>query len=123
MPCYFDEKNLKYLNDEFAGLAYHQGELSDRIGRRIYRSDLGSEYANHGLLRRVKSLNHAIHFTFENIPPELEAPPTDYCLENAKMAAQSFYVNIFGAIDNIAWIWQEKNPCLVVTEGLSKEVK
>jgi hypothetical protein len=42
---------------------------------------------------------------FDLIPPELEDIPTDDEAKDAAIQVQAFVINVFGALDNLAWMW------------------
>jgi hypothetical protein len=63
------------------------------------------EFARQGFPRRLKVTHRCIVNVFVGIPPErLELPSRDE-LTDATINIQSFVFNVFGAIDNLAWIW------------------
>ena len=39
------------------------------------------------------------------LPPQLNEMPSDEAIEDATVNIQAFVFNVFGAIDNLAWIW------------------
>lgn len=62
------------------------------------------EMMQHGVSRRFSNLEHTLGRVFEVIPPEADAPsPRD--LQDATAFLQAFVINIFGVVDNLAWLW------------------
>jgi hypothetical protein len=68
------------------------------------------EYVRHGFVRRLGILKRCIENVYSIYPPErADKPSRDECLDLA-INLQSFLFNVFGCIDNLAWIWvKEKN--------------
>lgn len=67
------------------------------------------EYATQGFPRRLKILVRCIDKVFEILPPDRSEVPTRDELSDATINIQAFVLNVFGSIDNLAWIWvQEK---------------
>ena len=62
------------------------------------------EMAQHAVGRRLSDLQHFIQRLYEVLPPDAEKPSREARLD-ATAFLQSFVVNIFGVIDNFAWIW------------------
>ncbi len=80
-------------------------DLATKIMARYYRNKRASEYARHGLSRRLQCLLHSIDQTFSAIPPDSDEQPSRNELMDATAFLHSFLVNVYGAIDNLAWIW------------------
>ena len=63
------------------------------------------EYARHGFVRRLGTLKRCIENVYSIYPPErLDKPSRNECLDLA-IKLQSFIFNVFGRIDNLAWVW------------------
>ena len=74
--------------------------------RRRYRFPVSVEYAKHGFLRRLGTLLRCIENTFELLPPNRDdEPPERNVRIDATINIEAFVFNVFGAIDNLAWIW------------------
>lgn len=73
-------------------------------------NDAALEYARHGFLRRLGTLKRCIENVYSIYPPERsDKPVRNECLDLA-INLQSFVFNVFGCIDNLAWVWvKEKN--------------
>lgn len=68
------------------------------------------EFATHGFCRRLGHLVQAIDTVYAKLPPELDEIPDRERVVAAVIAIQSFVLNTFGCLDNLAWIWVcEKN--------------
>ena len=86
----------------------------ERLMRQVLSLSLTNEaaleYARHGFLRRLGTLKRCIENVYSIYPPERsDKPSRDECLDLA-INLQSFMFNVFGCIDNLAWVWvKEKN--------------
>lgn len=70
---------------------------------RKYRTEQAKEWMAHGFLRRVEMLEHCIDRIFETCPPESQERPEN--IIDTTLYIQAFIFNLFGALDNLAWIW------------------
>jgi len=104
MAPYFSTENLAKL--QYARQEVHKqfAELRQRYITRKYRSDRAREYATHGFGRRLGTLVRAIEQVYEILPPEREDIPERDEVVDATIAIQSFVLNTFGCLDNLAWI-------------------
>lgn len=63
------------------------------------------EYIVHGFLRRVSTLRRCIQNVYSIYPPDRsDIPSRKECVDLA-INLQSLVFNVFGSIDNLAWIW------------------
>ncbi|WP_139802189.1 hypothetical protein [Aurantimonas sp. 22II-16-19i] len=72
---------------------------------RDYVTATGSEYAKHGLCRRIRALTHLTERIFSVISLGDSKSPSKRDLHDAEAFIQSFLLNVYGAIDNMARIW------------------
>lgn len=70
-----------------------------------YIYPLAKEYARHGFMRRIGTLLRCIENAFANIPLDHPGVPSRSRLLDATINIQAFIFNVFGTIDNLAWIW------------------
>jgi hypothetical protein len=107
---YFTEEVLKDLAREYENVPRKHAALMKAYLARAYREDRGREFAQHGFLRRVKSMARSITNVFTLLPPEKSDLPTSEERHDAEMNIQAFLFNTFAPTDNLAWIWvSEKN--------------
>ncbi|MGB8278953.1 MAG: hypothetical protein WCF20_13625 [Methylovirgula sp.] len=64
-----------------------------------------AEHASHGFGRRISLLATAARKVFEFLPPESVEIPSDQTRNSAELSLQAFILNVFGGIDNLAWVW------------------
>jgi hypothetical protein len=81
-----------------------QLELSFALSSRQYVNHATAEFVRHGLARRLSDLRHCLDRVFEVLPMTAEDPDRD-SLFDATAFLQSFVINVFGAMDNVARIW------------------
>jgi hypothetical protein len=74
-----------------------------------FKHDKAAEYMRHGYSRRVGTLVRCIDNVFDLIPMETENVPDKGVLTDAQINIQSFFANMYGCIDNLAWVWVYEN--------------
>ena len=105
MARYFSEDALATLKKGQDDVQRQYRELQERFFVRKYRTDRAREYALHGFCRRLDELARAVDLVFNLLPPELEDIPDKDNVVPATMLIQSFFLNVAGCLDNLAWIW------------------
>ena len=68
------------------------------------------EFATQGFSRRLKTLARCIDNVFKILPPNQTHLPSIDELFDAMINIQAFVFNLFGIIDNLAWIWVQEKP-------------
>jgi hypothetical protein len=104
MACYFSPDALVTLNKGREDVGRQCRELRQTYMGRTYKTQRGREYSHHGFCRRLDELARAIDFIFNVLPPEQEDIPDTDDVVAATMLIQSFFINISGCLDNLAWI-------------------
>jgi hypothetical protein len=105
MASYFSAENIAALHKGHEEVHRQFVDLRERYISRKYKSDRAKEYANHGFSRRLGTMVRAIDLVFEILPPEREDIPKRDEVVDATIAIQSFVLNTFGSLDNLAWVW------------------
>jgi hypothetical protein len=72
---------------------------------RNYNDERAREYAQHGFSRRLKTLERCIQNVFTILPLDRVDIPASDELTDVAINLQAFIFNMFGSIDNLAWIW------------------
>lgn len=67
------------------------------------KNDRAKYYLRHGLNRRLSIITKNLDFFYSTVPPNRQKPLDDNETCLATMNLNSLYVNICGAIDNMAW--------------------
>jgi len=104
----FSEKMLDDLAEARARVKRQYYNLLTTFVERPFRNATAKEYATHGFPRRVKMLVRCVHRVFDLLPPESKEIPSDDARTDATVYIQAFVFNVFGAIDNLAWIWVQE---------------
>ncbi|MQX42498.1 hypothetical protein GHK58_20335 [Sinorhizobium meliloti] len=110
MAPYFSKENLDKLHAGRTEMHQRFGALRETFVVRVYRSDRGREFACHGFARRLGIMVRAVDTVFEKLPPELECIPAKKTVDDAIIAIQSFVMNAFGCLENLAWMWVCERP-------------
>ena len=66
-------------------------------------------FLKHGLGRRIILVNRALQGLFTSIPIALDEIPKKEKLSDASIYLQALFSNIYGCLDNLAWIWVHNN--------------
>jgi hypothetical protein len=105
MTGYFSKEDLDRLRNRRSDVEARFSKLQDAILARTFSSSHAQEYARQGFARRLDEMSRAINFIFELSPPEKEDAPDKDERIAATMLLQSFFINVQGCLDNLAWIW------------------
>lgn len=105
---YFSDEKIKELADKFRAVDSSADKLTLDYLTHDFKNKRAREFAHHGFVRRIEMLKHCIKNVFVFLPPEKsDVPAMDDCTE-ATVYIQAFLFNVFGALDNLAWIWVEE---------------
>ncbi len=102
---FFSDDQVKELRHGYTEIEPRYRSLLDSYAFRQFGNQKATEYANHGFLRRIKTLKRCIENVFSLCPPEREEKLSKDELTDLAINLQSFIFNLFGSIDNLAWIW------------------
>jgi hypothetical protein len=105
MASFFAAETLGKLAETRADIKIRFDKLQTLLLSRKFNSARAEEYARQGLGRRLDEMNRAIDFIFDILPPEQEEPPEVDNRVVTTMLLQSYFMNVQGCLDNIAWIW------------------
>ena len=101
----FSQEVLQQLEEEYLTVSGKHARLLEAYLKRSYNNAREREHAQQGFLRRLKTLVRCIDKIFEILPPDRIELPTGEELSDATINIQAFVINVFGSIDNLAWIW------------------
>ncbi len=102
---YYTDEVLENLTGACADLHGRCRAVQQRLREYNFSNLQAKEYAVHGLARRLSGLVRCIDNTFRAIPPELEGVPASDGVQDAAIQIQAFIINVFGCLDNLAWVW------------------
>jgi hypothetical protein len=97
------------LAEDYAALNGKLDDLLVKFFTLTLTNPRAMEYARQGVPRRLKVLARCITNVFTGIPPERNELPSRDALSDATINIQSFVFNVFGAVDNLAWVWMHQN--------------
>ena len=110
MDMFFSQEALQQLEEEYLTVSGKYAGLLEAYLKRNYNVARAQEHAQHGFSRRLKTLARCIENTFEILPLDQVDLPTSEELSDVNINLQAFIFNVFGCVDNLAWIWVcEKN--------------
>jgi hypothetical protein len=102
---YLKPSQIEKIEETIGELETKYNQLILTFNHHQYKSEEGAEYARHGYMRRLGTLKRCIDNVFTLIPPDTEIVPDRNVLHDAQIYIQSFLANVYGAIDNLAWVW------------------
>lgn len=108
MKPYFDQENLETIKKSYGQIDREYKDLLLKYVMHKFSSDEAREYATQGLMRRIHILYRCIFNVFEISPPENMKPLSKESSADLSINLQSFILNVFGSLDNIAWIWAKE---------------
>lgn len=110
MPFYSDEV-IKNIEEEFRLFLIDKSqyaEIATLISIIAPNNTLQTQlyhFAYHGLLRRIMILNRCVENIFNVRDFYLETVPSDDELSDIIINLQCFIINLYGALENLAWIY------------------
>lgn len=106
---YFKFEHLKTLRNEYSRLNAKYADLLLAFQAFQLKEPVAQKYAMHGFSRRIRTLKRCIENVYSISPPDKLHKPSDEELIDLAINLQSFIFNIFGCVDNLAWIWVSEN--------------
>lgn len=102
---FYSDKDLTRLEENLAALeGRHNRMMFAVMGLRLHQ-EKAREYAWHGFMRRFGTLRRCIENSFALISPATDIIPEKQVLDDAQINVQAFFANVYGSIDNLAWVW------------------
>lgn len=108
MRAMYSADERRQLSTAEQGVIQRYHEVIVALSVRAYRTERAREFALQGFGRRLATLRECIRVVFDALPLDLEGLPSDEQRQLANIAAQAFLVNLFGAADDLAWLWAEQ---------------
>lgn len=107
MPRYSDDQIEEFENNKQHWLA-RGSELTPKFLTHRFENERAEKFSREGFARRLGYLNHIFERMEEIYPPNSSNVDRAY-VRDAEVFLQSFTMNVFGAIDNLAWVWALEN--------------
>lgn len=102
---YISPDQIAKIMELFGQIEPKYNQLLFRFAHRRYGNGRAAEYAQHGYSRRLGTLKRCIENVFTLIAPDMSDVPERNVLHDAQINIQAFYANVYGSIDNLAWLW------------------
>lgn len=102
---YFSDDALQKLKTEYQTIDGKLQKLSEAYITRAFKNARALEHARQGFVRRLKIVVRCMDNVFGMLPPDRVELPSRDELSDATINIQSFVFNVFGSVDNLAWIW------------------
>jgi hypothetical protein len=112
MSGYFSDAQISEMEHECALLTSRYADLLFKVTAIPFKNEKAREYALHGFARRLGVMLRAIEIVFDKVPPDLATIPGRDDLNDATIAIHAFITNVFGCIDNLAWVWALEKSAL-----------
>lgn len=84
-------------------------EIIERLVMYRFRTATASEFATHGLARRLSAITYSTARVFEEMPPDFDGIPTSDQRSETTAHLQTVAFNVNGCFDNLARIWVAEN--------------
>ncbi len=115
MKRYFTRKQLADIRLKYATVEKKTDNLLLKFVYFPFKNQQAKHYAQEGFARRIQVLRRCIDNVFKIIPPGTVKVPSKARLYDAQINIQAFLANVYGIVDNLAWIW-------VYERGLSDSI-
>jgi hypothetical protein len=110
MADVFSQDQIAALYEGYRPLREKYQSLLESYVARKYKNPKAEEYATHGLSRRLGCLIRCVDRVFEVLPPERGDIPSRDEVMDATVNIQAFMFNVFGCLENLAWVWVFEKP-------------
>lgn len=102
---YFTNQQLEQLRLAYSDVDKKYQSLLEIYAFRSFKNEQAAEFAKHGFMRRVKTLARCIHNVYRICPPDRDKKLSTDELSDLAINLQSFVFNVFGCLENLAWVW------------------
>jgi hypothetical protein len=101
---YYSDEALKEIKAEYQTINGKLNHLVEEYSFLSLKNSRAKEFSTQGYPRRLKIIVRCIDNVFRIIPPDRSALPSRDELSDTTINIQGFVFNVFGSIDNLAWI-------------------
>lgn len=106
----YAEETLEQIRTEFKKLDSRLIKILNLYLFRQYKYSIAKEYAHQGFIRRCYTLKRCIENIYNIALPDRVDFLSREKLKDLEINLQAFIFNVFGSVDNLAWIWvSERN--------------
>ena len=124
---FFEQNHINQIKSEFALINSRYSDLTIELWKlhNSLKTDKAKEYLSHGVMRRMGIMMRSIENVFTIFPIERIKLLSMDELRDVDINLHAFCINIFGLLDNLAWVLiHEKQPAAKIDKmsvGLYKE--
>lgn len=101
---YFDDEAIAQLAEGYKEMKKWEDQFLRFISR-DFKNEKAKEHAVHGYGRRLQMIVRSIKKVYAILPPERTDIPSKDQVHDATLFIQAFVINVFGSLENLAWIW------------------
>ena len=105
----FSKSELIKLEEAYAEIDNIFESLLVTYCMRRYASSHAKEFALHGFARRMKTMKRCIDNIYRICPPHNERKLASDNLNDLVINLQAFVLNVYGCLDNLAWVWSKES--------------
>jgi hypothetical protein len=102
---FFEKKSLAEIDSKFSLIEAKADKLVYKYVSHNFKNTKAGEYAKHGFARRVGTLRRCIENVFRIVPARTVKISRRARLLDAQINLQAPVANVYGAVDNLAWVW------------------
>ncbi|UFW88957.1 hypothetical protein BjapCC829_10830 [Bradyrhizobium barranii] len=114
--AFLSPDQIKEIEKKIGTLLPKYNEMLLKLPFTPFQQEKAAEYFFHGFVRRMGTLVRCVDNVFALIPMDTERVPSKDVLHDAQINIQSFFANVYGCVDNLAWVW-------VYEKGLDKQIR
>lgn len=106
MTKILSDEAIETINNNLMSLKSRHSELTSKIFtiNDGLKNEKAKEYLFHGVLRRLNTIEHCVENIYSIFPLEREDLLCINELKDVDINLHAFFVNIFGLLDNMAWV-------------------
>ena len=103
---YLKDEDIKNINSDLSTLKERYLSLVSKISElsKNLKVEKAKEYLFHGVLRRLNVIERCVENIYSTFPLERKELLSDDELKDVDINLHAFFVNIFGLLDNLAWV-------------------
>jgi hypothetical protein len=107
---------IKEVEEKLGTLLPKYNKILLKLPFTRFQQAKATEYFRHGFVRRMGTLMRCVDNVFALIPMDTEDVPNQNVRRDAEINIQSFFANVYGCVDNLAWVW-------VYEKGLDTKIR
>lgn len=116
----YTEEQIEQLNNDLNDIEEEFRKRFFHVSNIVFKEKRANEFFKHGFFRRFNMLFHCIERVFEIYPPNRTKVLEDEERFDLEAFIQAFTINLYGAIDNLAWIVNAENKLGLEIKAITK---